>query len=145
MSYDNTKFHAAFDAWIAQNVELGFGEHYAGELLEDFEEFLYETKMMKRGPGRVVFGKRLGEKGFDKRKYLGLTYWSGLKLLKKRVVQPRRYQKTIDDANQEALDRDMMERHSGLNESPEDRKKSLDKFHKDLEEEEKRHQELEDA
>jgi len=145
MSYDNTKFHAAFDAWIDQNVELGFGEHYAGELLEDFKEFLDETKMMKRSPGRVVFGKRLADKDFDKRKYLGLTYWSGLKLLKKRVTQPKRYQKTIDEASQEALDRDMMKREADMKGSPEGRKESLDKFHQDLEDEEKRHQELEDA
>ena len=145
MSYDNTKFHAAFDAWLDQNVELGFGEHYAGELLEDFKEFLDETKMMKRSPGRVAFGKRLGDKDFDKRKYLGLTYWSGLKLLKKRVTQPNRYQKTIDEASQEALDRDLMQREAGLKASPEGRKNALDKFHEDLDEEEKRHQELEDA
>ena len=92
MVYDNTKFYAAFDAWLDQNVEQGFGEHYAGELLDDFCQFCKETKMMKRSPGRVLFGKRLAEKGFEKRKVLGLTHWSGLMLVNERVaVRPKRY------------------------------------------------------
>ena len=89
MVYDNTKFYAAYDAWLEQNVEQGFGEHYSGDLLDDFCEFCRETKMMKRSPGRVVFGQKLRESGFERRKLLGLTLWSGLELKKQRISKKR--------------------------------------------------------
>ena len=145
MSYDNTKFHAAFDEWLNQNVDIGFGEHYAGDLLEDFREFLRETKMMKTDPGRVVFGRRLGEKGlFDKRKKAGLTYWTGLTLRKPRKMVPMRYAKTVEREEQERLDRKIIADREKMIKSPEARVERLRDFHKELEEEERKLRELED-
>lgn len=144
MVYDNTKFYAAFDAWLEQNVEVGFGEHYAGELLEDFCEFCRETKMMKRSPGRVLFGKRLAEKKFEKRKSLGLTYWSGLALRHPRKVKPLRYQKTVQASEEANKDRVLAERQDNLKKSPEGRKTALDGFYKEMEEEERRLRDSED-
>jgi hypothetical protein len=96
--YDNTKLDAAFAGWLRDNVKIGFGEHYSGDLLDDFESYLEANKLMKRGPGRVVFGKYLKNHGeFESRKRLGLTYWAGLKLLappKKDALEPRRYART---------------------------------------------------
>lgn len=95
--YDNSKFEAAFAAWLEANVEIGFGEHYSGDILDDFEQFLSETKMMKRGPGRVVFGRQLAAQGFDKRKRYGLTYYSGLSLKnppERDALAPKRYART---------------------------------------------------
>ena len=143
--YDNTKFHAAFDEWLKQNVEIGFGEHYAGDLLEDFREFLMETKMMKTDPGRVVFGRRLGEKGlFEKRKKAGLTYWTGLTLRKPRKTVPQRYAKTVQVEEQERLDRKIIKDREALRKSPEARVERLRDFHKELEEEERKLRRLED-
>jgi hypothetical protein len=95
--YDNTKFEAAFAAWLEANVEVGYGEHYAGDLLDDFDRFLAETKMLKRNPGRVVFGRQLSTLDLEKRKRYGLTYWSGLTLKtppKKDALAPKRYART---------------------------------------------------
>jgi len=144
MTYDNTKFYAAFDAWLEQNVEEGFGEHYAGDLLADFCEFCKETKMMKRSPGRVAFGRRLAEKGFDKRKYTGLTLWYGLELKKPRLMKPKRYKKTVEEAVEANTEREFIERQEQLKNSPEGRKLALDKFHEEMKEEEKRLRRSED-
>ena len=109
--YDNTKFEAAFIAWMAESVEIGFGEHYAGDLLDDFDRFCAENGLLKRSPGRVAFGKMLRLQGvFERRKRLGLTYWSGLKLLrppKKDALEPKRY--ALTRAAQDELDRKRME------------------------------------
>jgi hypothetical protein len=144
MVYDNTKFYAAFDAWMDQNVEVGYGDHYVGDLLADFCEFCEETKMMKRSPGRVVFGQRLNESGFDRRKKLGLTHWYGLKLLKARITAPKRYQKVIDAETAEAEAREKRKRHVASKTSPEARKLQLDKFRAELLEEEERQKGLEE-
>lgn len=133
MSYDNDKFHAAFDAWLEENVELGYGEHYAGELLEDFCSFLDSSKMMKRSPGRVVFGKRLKEKGFERRKSQGRTYWSGLKLKTPRTVAPTRYRTSIVEEAKEAALREFMELQERSQNSQTDRKKWLEHFRKEIE------------
>jgi len=144
MAYDNTKFHAAFDQWLTENVEVGFGEHYAGDLLDDFDEFCEESNMMKRTPGRVVFGKRLGEKGFERRKVAGLTYWSGLKLKKNRLTQPKRYQKSIEQAKKEQARREAIALHADFHKTPIAREERLAEFHRELEEEERRLRALED-
>jgi hypothetical protein len=144
MSYDNTKFHAAFDAWLDQNTDVGFGEHYAGDLLDDFCSFLAETKMMKRSPGRVVFGRRLAEMGFDRRKSLGLTYWSGLSLKKPRSTTPKRYKKTVTAETREASERESIKLEKAKATSPLARKQYLDKFRADLDAEEERVRALED-
>ena len=146
MVYDNTKFYAAFKAWIEQNVEVGFGEHYAGDLLDDFCEFCDETKMMKRSPGRVVFGQRLSEHGgFERRKHLGLTYWSGLKLKKARILKPKRHAKTVDEEVEDEQERLMEHTRDDVKDTPEKRRAALDKFHQELIEEEERMKSLEDA
>ncbi|MCZ6501861.1 MAG: hypothetical protein O6945_05015 [Gammaproteobacteria bacterium] len=132
MTYDDTKLNAAFAAWLDQNVEQGFGDHYAGDLLDDFEEFLAETKMMRRHPGRVIFGRKLGEAGFGKRKYLGLTYYYGLTLKKTRLSKPKRYQKTVDADAQEVTDHEEIQRKKDHEKSPEGRKDRLREFHKNL-------------
>lgn len=145
MVYDNTKFHAAFDAWLDQNVEVGFGEHYGGDLLDDFCEFCRESGMMKRSPGRVVFGRRLREKGFDRRKSLGLTHWSGLALLKPRLTKPKRYKKTVDDEAEAIQERERIRLRDDFKKTPEGRKEFLDHFRDDMAEEERRLKELEDV
>lgn len=144
MSYDNTKFYAAFDQWLDENVEVGFGEHYAGDLLADFKEFCEDAKLMKRSPGRVVFGKRLGERGFDRRKVAGLTYWSGLKLKKARITQPKRYEKSIEQAKKEQARREAMILNDEFSKTPVAREERLREFHQELEEEERRLRALED-
>lgn len=144
MAYDNTKFHEAFDQWLNENVEVGFGEHYAGDLLDDFDEFIEDSKVMKRNPGRVVFGKRLGEKGFERRKVAGLTYWSGLKLKKNRITQPKRYQKSIEQAKKEQERRERMILHQEFENTTIAREERLAEFHRELEEEEARLRALED-
>lgn len=147
MAYDNTKFDLAFDKWLEQNVSTGFGEHYAGELLEDFEEFLRETRMLKRSPGRVVFGRRLAHKGFEKRKKNGLTYWSGLELKHPRQVDPLRFAQasTKERMKEAAFEREMVRRREELARSPDARAAELERFQSELDEEERRHRELEDA
>lgn len=97
--YDNTKFEAAFKSWLETCVEIGFGEHYAGDLLNDFCDHCAKHGLLKRSPGRVVFGKELGKYDFDKRKRMGLTYWSGLRLLnppEEDALAPKRYARTKD-------------------------------------------------
>ena len=144
MVYDNTKFYAAFDEWLAQNVDVGFGEHYAGELLEDFCEFCRETGMMKRSPGRVVFGQHLAEKGFERRKLRGLTYWSGLALKTPRGVMPVRYASTLEAAREEVQEQEKIRLREQARKSPEERRKMLADFRRELDEEERRLRALED-
>lgn len=144
MAYDNTKFHEAFDQWLTENVEVGFGEHYAGDLLDDFNEFIEDSKVMKRSPGRVVFGRRLGAKGFDKRKVAGLTYWSGLKLKKPRTTLPKRYEKSIEQAKKEQARREALILQDKFEQTDEAREERLREFHRELEEEERRLRALED-
>lgn len=144
--YDNAKFYAAFDEWLSQNVEIGFGEHYAGELLADFQAFLSDTKMMKAHPGRVVFGRRLGEHGgFERRKKAGLTYWTGLTLKNPRKTMPTRYKSTIAREETERLDRKVIQDQEAMRKSPESRRERLKDFHKELREEEIKLRGLEDA
>lgn len=143
MSYDNTKFYRAFDAWLASNVEQGFGEEYAGALLADFDDYLAETGLLKRSPGRVVFGRKLADAGFERRKVMGLTHWSGLTLKKPRNVQPTRYTKTIKRDKEIEVEREAIRREKMKAETPEARSKRLAAFHKELEEEEKKLLELE--
>jgi len=142
--YDNTKFYAAFDQWLVQNVTVGFGEHYAGELLEDFNEFVEETQLMKRTPGRVVFGRRMKERGFESRKSGGLTYWSGLKLNKPRIVQPKRYAKTLEQTKKEIERREAIIEKRMYEKSPVARDEQLLDFRLELEEEERKLRALED-
>lgn len=120
--YDNTKFEAAFKAWLESNVTLGFGEHYAGDLLNDFEDFLRKTKMLKRSPGRVVFGKELAKLDLDKRKRYGLTYWSGLELKnppKKDALEPRRYARTQAAQEERWLEQERLRKLAEFDDSPE--------------------------
>ncbi len=135
MVYDNTKLDAAFDAWLDANVDQGYGTHYAGDLLDDFDEFLMETKMLKRNPGRVVFGRKLGEAGFERRKYLGLTHYDGLTLKKPRISTPKRYKKTVESEAQENADREDITRVDDRNKTPESRKKYIDDFHQKMQDE----------
>ena len=143
MTYDNTKFEAAFTAWLDANVDIGFGEHYAGDLLDDFCEFLAESGMMKRSPGRVIFGKQLRlHGGFERRKALGLTYWSGLTLKKPRPTRPKRYGKTVVEEAEEAREREEIENSRLADRSPEGREAMLAKFHADMAEEDRKREEL---
>ena len=144
--YDNTKFNAAFDEWLKQNVKIGFGEHYAGDLLADFNEFIAETGMMKRSPGRVVFGRQLAEHGgFERRKVGGLTHWSGLTLKKPRATIPVRYASTIKRERTDRLDRKIIADREALRKSPSARAERLKNFQKELEEEDQKLRSLEDA
>lgn len=143
MVYDNTKLEAAFNAWLKANVAVGFGEHYAGDLLDDFCEFLAETGMLKRSPGRVVFGKELKRHGgFDRRKSGGLTYWAGLALKKPRALSPKRYSKTVVADAEEAREREEIRLNEEADRSPEGRQALVDKFHKDMAEEDRKREEL---
>lgn len=95
--YDNTKFEIAIKNWLKACCKKGFGEEYAGDLLDSFIKYCKRSKDMKRSPGRVVFGKELARLGFDRRKLAGLTYWSGLALRKApKKTAVRRYKKTTD-------------------------------------------------
>ena len=96
MIYDNTKFRAAIAAWMEARCFVSFGETYCGDLQDDFEDFCSEAGMMKRSPGRVVFGRELTRLGFEKCRKLGLTYWAGI-LLKTPPTEsrPRHYAKTM--------------------------------------------------
>lgn len=145
MVYDNTKFYAAFDKWLEHNVEVGFGEHYAGELLEDFCEYCRETGMLKRSPGRVVFGQRMREKGFERRKVGGRAYWCGLSLKNPREVEPIHYAPTVQKFQDAALEQRLAAREEALQKSPDARQEALRDFQKELEEEERRLMELENA
>lgn len=96
MAYDNEKFVIAFNLWVEENITLGFGDQYAGDLLDDFDNFLRKTKLMKSSPGRVAFGMMLATiEGLEKHKKLGLTFWRGIELVKKPerdALEPKRYQ-----------------------------------------------------
>jgi hypothetical protein len=144
VAYDNTKFNIAFEQWLKENVDVGFGEHYAGDLLDDFDEFIEDSKLMKRSPGRVVFGRKLGEQGFDKRKIAGLTYWSGLKLKKARITMPKRYEKSVEQAKKEQARREALILQDEFEQTPVAREERLRQFHRELEEEEQRLRALED-
>ena len=50
MTYDNTKFEAAFTAWLDANVDIGFGEHYAGDLLDDLRQLRSGSDQHLSGP-----------------------------------------------------------------------------------------------
>ena len=80
MTYDNTKFQAAMEAWLVARCDEGFGETYAGDLLEDFENWLVNTSALRSSPGHVVFGMELARLGFEKRRKMGLTFWGGVLL-----------------------------------------------------------------
>jgi hypothetical protein len=127
MVYDNTKFEAAFDAWLDANVKVGFGEHYAGDLLNDFEQFLEETYMLKRSPGRVVFGHELARRKFESRKRMGLTYWSGLTLLmppERDALEAKRYSRTKQaeiEEHQKRLDHQAAKDYEQSKEAEDDR------------------------
>lgn len=141
MVYDNTKFHIAFDRWLDERVDVGFGRVYTGDLLEDFVDFCRETKALKASPGRVIFGKRMRERGFERRKVAGVTYWTGLELKNQRQVAPVRYAPTVErtlaiHAEQVALQQP---------DPPERRAAELERFQAELAEEERRLKELEDA
>jgi hypothetical protein len=135
--YDNTKLEAAFAAWLEKNVTLGYGEHYAGDLLTDFESFLRETKMLKRSPGRVAFGKLLTKQGtFETRKRLGLTYWSGLELKNPPegdALEPRRYRRTKEYQDEQAEKTRRIKEEAEFVESPEAEQARLSAFKAELE------------
>jgi hypothetical protein len=138
--YDNTKFKQAFEAWLSENVMLGFGEHYAGDLLDDFEKFLRKTHMMKRNPGRVVFGQQLAKHGFDKRKRMGLTYWSGLELKElpeKDALAPKRYARTKAADAERFAEQQRLKREAEFEASEEAQAARLAAFKRELEEETK--------
>ena len=111
MSYDNTKFNLAFAAWREANTEpCALDGTYGGNLMDDFCEFLSSTGMMKRSPGRVVFGQALRDAGFESYRSVGLTYWGGIALKKPRPSTPRRYTKTLEQAELEAQARERLQR-----------------------------------
>jgi len=133
--YDNTKFNEAFKAWLAANVIEGYGEHYSGDLLIDFEDFLRETKMLKRSPGRVVFGKALDAHGFDKRKRLGLTYYSGLELKnppEQDALEPKRYRRTVAAQEKAFEEQQQLKKEAEFDESEEAKKARIAAFRHEL-------------
>lgn len=133
--YDNTKFEAAFAAWLEANVDIGYGEHYAGDLLDDFERFLAETKMLKRSPGRVVFGKELAKHDFDTRKRYGLTYWSGLSLKtppRKDALAPKRYARTVEAQERRFQEIQVRQQEAEFDSSDEAQKARLAAFKAEL-------------
>ena len=136
--YDNTKMILAFEAWLDENVEIGYGEQYAGDLLDDFDDFLRKTKMLKRNPGRVAFGKLMNDKGFDKRKRMGLTYYFGLELKNKPegdALAPKRYSRTLDAMEEQHKKRQQIKREAEFEESDEARKARIAAFKRELQEE----------
>ena len=78
--YDDKKLKAAVDAWVKENTELGYGQHYTRDLLQDFENFLYKTKMLQASPGVVAFGRQLNRIGLGTRRVSGKTYRTGIAL-----------------------------------------------------------------
>ena len=136
MPYDNTKFIAAFNAWLKSNVTVGYGEHYVGDLLDDFESFLRKTKMLKRSPGRVAFGVQMKAHGdFESRKRLGLTYWSGLELNDPPATDalaPRRYARTVEAQNERAEKRHQLKQAADFEESPEAEEARVAAFKREL-------------
>lgn len=135
--YDNAKLEAAFQAWLDKNVEVGFGEHYAGDLLDDFDDFLRDTGRLKRSPGRVAFGRLLRLDGrFDTRKRMGLTYWSGLTLKNppaKDALEPRRYRRTKDYEDEVAERARQIKAEADFEESPDAEEARLSAFKAELE------------
>jgi len=141
--YDNTKLNKAFKAWLDQNVELGFGNEYVGDMLDDFCDFLEDTKMLRKSPGRVVFGQLLhAHKKLDRNKRLGLTYYSGIKLKRPRVSKPKRYEKTRQAEADEARRRVRLRREDEEAETPEGRKDRLKQFQADMKEEDRKREAL---
>ena len=132
MVYDNTVFEKTFKFWLITNCVVGYGQEYAGDLIDDFDEFLTETKAMKSNPGRVVFGKALANEGFERKRNVGLTYWTGLALKKPRKTVPKRYGKTIAKAIEEAADRAALMGRKPDVESPAERSERLAKFHAEI-------------
>ena len=97
MSYDNTKLDDAISRWVKRDCSESFGETYAGDLLNNFEEFCADTGAMKRSPGRVAFGKCLARREYEKRKVCGLTYWAGIVIKKPpEFSKPRENTKSPD-------------------------------------------------
>jgi hypothetical protein len=143
MVYDNTIFNAAFKAWIKANVDIGFGQEYAGDLLDDFCEYVAEMGMMKASPGRVVFGRALAGAGLEKRKSLGLTNWIGLKLKKPRITRPKRYSKTLVEEATEAREREEIQTEIKRRKSPEGQQEALAEFHQKMAEEDAAREALE--
>jgi hypothetical protein len=135
--YDNTKLEAAFAEWLKNNVTVGFGEHYSGDLLADFDNFLRTSKMMKRSPGRVAFGKLLNSDGrFETRKRYGLTHWSGLELNtlpKADALEPRRYKRTKEAEDDRHLKVSKIREEAEFQESPKAEAARLAHFKAELE------------
>lgn len=134
MAYDNTKLKAAIKKWIAKHCTETFGETYSGDLLESFNQFCDKTGAMKRSPGRVVFGRMLAERGYEKRKLCGLTYWSGIIIKQKEapVVVPRANKKspntkTVQHSLQKKAERDKIrdEKEAELKQRAADVKKRM--------------------
>lgn len=130
--YDDTKLIEAFDTWMKSNVDLGYGEEYAGDLLADFENFLRETKMLNASPGRVAFGKQLARIELTKRKRSGLTYWCGLELKNRPNVRPRRYRKTEEKIERRMQRLEKFEEAEEWDDSPEAEAARLAAFRREL-------------
>ncbi len=109
MAYDNTKLNIAIDKWLKKNCAMQMGETYAGTLLDDFEEFCANKQLLKRSPGRVVFGKMLAERKLEKRRKNGLIFWSGIVLKKDRQTIPRLHTATIHRMEEQQIRRDEKE------------------------------------
>lgn len=120
--YDNSKFEIAIKNWLKTCCKKGFGEEYAGDLLDSFIAHCKATKDMKRSPGRVVFGKELARLGFDRRKLAGLTYWSGLALRKApKKTAVRRYKKT----EAAIVKKDEAKKAEAVNDKAQDKKEKI--------------------
>jgi len=134
--YDDTKFEAAFKAWMEANVEIGYGEHYAGDLLDDFDRFMRETKMMKSNPGRVRFGMELKKIEYlETRKRLGLTYWIGLSLKnppERDALEPKRHYRTLRAQARKEKEIKAIQEAEEFDNSPEAEKARLAAFKREL-------------
>jgi len=135
--YDDTKLKVAFDEWMKHRIKVGFGECYAGDLLDDFSEFLEVTGMLKSSPGRVVFGKYLvGTGKFERKKKLGLTYYIGLRLInppERDALKPKRYARSWEVEYEAELQRQEAEMAEAFKETPEAEAARIAAFKAELE------------
>ena len=133
MVYDNTKFEKAFAAWREANTEpCALDGAYAGDLLDDFCDFLSHTGAMKRSPGRVVFGKALRNAGYEPYRYAGLTHYQGIVLKNPRQRSERRYKVSEDLAEAEVRAREKLQRETARLDNETERKERIRKIQAEM-------------
>jgi len=79
MLYDEERMIGLIRRWAVECC-LGFGDCEGGPLYASFAAWVFQTRSMKRLPGRTVFGAALRAAGYEKFRKGPMTHWAGIAL-----------------------------------------------------------------